>query len=393
MSIDGGTEKAHTRAEDSYESVLRVLSKQLDDEDEKQDFEERIPSLSKKLVDFSKYFTSVIQVAFSPSLSRKERIQQIAELKCCDGKGMSASQASNIISRLYATDARPVFNMNTRPKVIGGAIGVTREVTREVTGEVKGGQQTQKSSSPLNLLNYIPPTQQNIASGVASGVAVTAPERPRGDDRNADGDDDRRGSSGDLTKWLPRFIEKSLIDDRFRGVNTKYDIAGDRGASAAAKFGRIFKYFLLKLPMTYGLKLMYPLAGSPIEGVQIEDFVKKMDFTYYILFVLANVPFFGFFANIYTILTAIDDGRIYLACITLIGTILSLFTLHYFDMGLFFKIFYWMDVNYEVDGYKPPVLNPESNVVRISGGRQSRRPKGTRKRDSKRKRRVIRRMR
>lgn len=385
MSIDGGTEKAHTRAEDSYESVLRVLSKQLEDEDEKQDFEDRIPSLSKKLVDFSKYFTSVIQVAFSPSLSRKERIQQIAELKCCDGKGMSASQASNIISRLYASDARPVFNMNTRPKVIGGAIGVTREVT----GAVKGGQQSQKSSSPLNLLNYIPPTQQNIASGVASGVAVTAPERPL-----VESVDDGRRSSGDLTNWLPRFIEKSLVDDRFRGVNTKYDIAGDRGASAAAKFGRIFKYFLLKLPMTYGLKLMYSLAGSPIEGVQIEDFVKKMDFTYYILFVLANVPFFGFFANIYTILTAIDDGRIYLACITLIGTILSLFTLHYFDMGLFFKIFYWMDVNYEVEGYKPPVVNPESNVVRISGGRPSRpKRRGTRKRDSKRKRRVIRRMR
>jgi hypothetical protein len=58
---------------------------------------------------------------------------------------------------------------------------------------------------------------------------------------------------------------------------------------------------------------------------------------------------------------------------------------------LFFKIFYWMDVNYEVEGYKPPVTNVESNVVRITGGENA----NDRANDSKKikKRRIIRRMR
>lgn len=358
----------------NYDSLLRVLSKQLHDEDEKEEFEERIPTLSKKLVDFSKYFTSMIQIAFDPSIKKIDRIHKIAELRCCEGKGMNVSQASNIISRLNTSDARPIFDMQKRTRVFGGAIGIDTKKTR---GRKRKGQ---SAGAVPGLLNYIPPTQQGLSTGV----------QPSEQSKTRDDDEDK-GTTGDLKNWLPRFIEKSMIGDRFRGVNTKYDIAGDRGASAAAKLGRIFKYFLLKLPMTYGLKLMYSLAGSPIEGVQIEDFVKKMDFTYYILFVLANIPFFGFFANVYTILTAIDDGRIYLACITLIGTILSLFTLHYFDMGLFFKIFYWMDVNYEVEGYKPPVTNVESNVVRITGGENA----SDRANDSKKrkKRRVIRRMR
>ena len=375
MSIEPiQTGSAKTKDAMNYDALLRVLSKQLQDEDEKEDFEERIPTLSKKLVDFSKYFTSMMQIAFDPSLKKIDRIHKISELRCCDGKGMNVSQASNIISRLNTSDARPIFDMQKRTRVFGGAIGLdTKTKATNKRGRKRNGQ---RAGAVPGLLNYIPPTHQGLSSG------VQPPDQPK---KTRDDDEDK-GTTGDLKNWLPRFIEKSMIGDRFRGVNTKYDIAGDRGASAAAKLGRIFKYFLLKLPMTYGLKLMYSLAGSPIEGVQVEDFVKKMDFTYYILFVLANIPFFGFFANIYTILTAIDDGRIYLACITLIGTILSLFTLHYFDMGLFFKIFYWMDVNYEVDGYKPPVTDVESNVVRITGGEQV---------DSKKrkKRRVIRRMR
>jgi hypothetical protein len=367
---------AKTKDAMNYDALLRVLSKQLQDEDEKEDFEERIPSLSKKLVDFSKYFTSMMQIAFDPSLKKIDRIHKISELRCCDGKGMNVSQASNIISRLNTSDARPIFDMQKRTRVFGGAIGVdTKTKATNKRGRKQGKQQAGARAGP-GLLNYIPPSQQELSTGV----------QPFEQPRKLVEEVEDKGTADDLKNWLPRFIEKSMVGDRFRGVNTKYDIAGDRGTSAAAKFGRIFKYFLLKLPMTYGLKLMYSLAGSPIEGVQVEDFVKKMDFTYYILFVLANIPFFGFFANIYTILTAIDDGRIYLACITLIGTILSLFTLHYFDMGLFFKIFYWMDVNYEVEGYKPPVTNVESNVVRITGGEQV---------DSKKrkKRRVIRRMR
>jgi len=345
------------KSSDTYQSLLHVISKQLQYNDEKQEFEDRIPSLSKKLSEFSNYFSSLIDIAFDPSLKRVDRIHKIAELRCCGNKGMSISQASNIVSRLYSPDAQPYFNKKTLPTVFGGAIG----------------------QSPQANLSYIPLSQNEL---VNKTMQQGTPERIARE---------RDGNTGDLKNWLPRFIEKSMVDDRFRGVNTKYDIAGDRGASAAAKFGRIFKYFLLKLPMTYGLKFMYSLAGSPIEGIQVEDFVKKMDFTYYILFVLANIPFFGFFANVYTILTAIDDGRIYLACITLIGTILSLFTLHYFDMGLFFKIFYWMDVNYEVDGHKPPVLpNPDdaNKTVRITGGSAIRRR--TRR---NRKRRVLRRMR
>lgn len=101
----------------------------------------------------------------------------------------------------------------------------------------------------------------------------------------------------------------------------------------------------------------------------MQDYHKRLDWIYIILFVLASVPFIGLLPNVIIIFRALRDGRTFLAIITSLTTALSLLEGHIVDLGLAFKIIYFLDVftviKYAKD-YAPSWLNldePENKGI------------------------------
>jgi hypothetical protein len=154
---------------------------------------------------------------------------------------------------------------------------------------------------------------------------------------------------------LPYFKDDNNTDYTFRGVNTRYPSTTKEANSTGSRLGRIFSYYFFRLPLLYALKFIYSLGGAPFKGFKVKDFDSSVPLIYYVLFIIGLVPLpvvgsiAGIFTDIYTFIRAIDDGRIYLALITFISGILSLFILRAFDLGALFKLFYFMDVKHEVD--------------------------------------------
>tara|TARA_X000000950_G_C13875140_1_gene644531 strand:- start:718 stop:1758 length:1041 start_codon:yes stop_codon:yes gene_type:complete len=75
-----------------------------------------------------------------------------------------------------------------------------------------------------------------------------------------------------------------------------------------------------------------------------EDFTKKMDWIYLYLFALASLPIVGVVFDIIIIIRSIKQDRIFLAILTFITTVISMFTAHIVDLGLIIKILYFLDV-------------------------------------------------
>ncbi len=101
----------------------------------------------------------------------------------------------------------------------------------------------------------------------------------------------------------------------------------------------------------------------------MQDYHKRLDWIYIILFVLASVPFIGLLPNVIIIFRALRDGRTFLAIITSLTTALSLLEGHIIDLGLAFKIIYFLDVftviKYAKE-YAPSYLNfdePENKGI------------------------------
>jgi len=154
---------------------------------------------------------------------------------------------------------------------------------------------------------------------------------------------------------LPYFKDENNTGYTFRGVNTRYPSTTKEVNTTGSRLGRIFSYYFFRLPLLYALKFIYSLGGAPFKGFKVKDFDSSVPLIYYVLFIIGLVPIpvigsiAGIFTDIYTFIRAIDDGRIYLALITFISGILSLFILRAFDLGALFKLFYFMDVKHEVD--------------------------------------------
>ena len=87
------------------------------------------------------------------------------------------------------------------------------------------------------------------------------------------------------------------------------------------------------------------------------DFTKKLDWVYLYLFVLASIPVTGVFFDMIIIMRAIKQGRIFLAILTFITTVVSMIVLHIVDVGLIIKLLYFLDVtSYTSTKNKVPVL-------------------------------------
>ena len=74
------------------------------------------------------------------------------------------------------------------------------------------------------------------------------------------------------------------------------------------------------------------------------DYTKRLDWVYLILFLSASIPFAGGIADMVIIFKALKDERFYLAMITGITFLISaLLTMHAVDLGVLFKLFYYLD--------------------------------------------------
>jgi hypothetical protein len=78
-------------------------------------------------------------------------------------------------------------------------------------------------------------------------------------------------------------------------------------------------------------------------------------------------PFAGFFTNLLTFWIALRNDRIYFASVTIVGTLLSIFTNHLPDIGLFLKMFYLADVNNTIEN-KGKHITDDKPPASISDG-------------------------
>ena len=99
--------------------------------------------------------------------------------------------------------------------------------------------------------------------------------------------------------------------------------------------------FLLALPQ-YIIKSFLNLFG--LECCEPTDYKKPLGFTYLILFFIASFPFVGAISDFIIIIKSLQDGRFFLATLTLISRFISqILTMSFVDLGLLFKVFYSMD--------------------------------------------------
>ena len=112
------------------------------------------------------------------------------------------------------------------------------------------------------------------------------------------------------------------------------------GVIASKMFSNFPKYGLLIIS-----KVFSDIANLyNFDWHSFEDFTKKMDWVYLYLFVMASLPVVGAFFDIIIIIRSIKQDRIFLALLTFITTIISMFTFHMVDLGAIIKILYFLDV-------------------------------------------------
>ena len=74
------------------------------------------------------------------------------------------------------------------------------------------------------------------------------------------------------------------------------------------------------------------------------DYTKRLDWVYLVLFISASIPFAGGIADMIIIFKALKDERFYLALITSVTFLISsILTMHAVDIGVLFKLFYYLD--------------------------------------------------
>lgn len=113
-----------------------------------------------------------------------------------------------------------------------------------------------------------------------------------------------------------------------------------------------------------------------------EDFTKKMDWVYLYLFALASLPVVGVIFDIIIIIRSIKQDRIFLAILTLITTIISMFTAHIIDLGLIIKVLYFLDVTSYTSVKNMDIPTPtegDDDVFYNNDGRTSEIPVGVKK--------------
>ena len=69
-----------------------------------------------------------------------------------------------------------------------------------------------------------------------------------------------------------------------------------------------------------------------------------IDWVYFYLFIFASIPFYGAISNFVIIVKALTEKNYFLAIVNLMTSTLSIITtLHIIDLGLLFKVFYYLD--------------------------------------------------
>jgi hypothetical protein len=295
-----------------------------------------IDRITDRMIEFSNYFQKLINISLDKKMTMRDKIKGLMKLNFM-GNHLTKEQAREILKKM-------VISKNDSEKLIGKPITINIAEAHKYTG---GDLEVDTNSDKSKQLVVYNPSQERMNDSVKMDELEQSKYS-----------EVKRGLSDNLNKmksWLPYYKDENIQNMVFRGVNTKYPMTNKEPTTSSGRAGSILQYIFFTLPMTIALKLIYILSGSPINPIKVTDFSEEIPFMYYILFLLSNVPIpvigniVNFFTMTYTIFRAIDDGRIYLAILSMISLFLSLFVLYSFDMGAIFKILYWLDVKHELN--------------------------------------------
>ncbi len=93
----------------------------------------------------------------------------------------------------------------------------------------------------------------------------------------------------------------------------------------------------------YIFKTMFAIFSQVSKNV-MSWFSKGIDWVYFFLFLSSSVPFYGAISDFIIVVKALVQGDYFLASITtLTSTISTMMNFHLTDMGVLFKIFYYLD--------------------------------------------------
>ena len=138
------------------------------------------------------------------------------------------------------------------------------------------------------------------------------------------------------------------------------------------KLPRYFLDILFEFPEIFfesfkKILLIIPNMFCKVNWTEFKDYDKPLGIGYFLLFILASVPYVGAVADFLIIAKALEDGKLFLAIIVSLTTFISFFSGHMFDIGVILKIIYTLD-NYSYINYSKkkmlkdtPNALPESN--------------------------------
>ncbi len=352
---------------DDYKFLLKTISKDIDNKKDRKFIKENISNLSEDLYNFSSYFTSLMKISLSKN-TNTDKIKLLKEIKYKD------------------------FNLNTKEsnevlkliKQFGGADLINKKIEDNITtklpedSDIEPGMLDMFKSSPqVESTTQIESNTKNTEESttqVEPSITKLEPSAPLLEEEGINNKDDTldflelMGNEGiDKNKILDNEEDDEIVtaDDIISNLPDKQDDDIDNEGEFKvidtiheSKSEDEIDYSQLE-DGVYEDPSNNKVEENIIEPNKcrnrgffeclindnlLQDYKYRLDWIYLILFVLASVPFIGIIPNIIIIFRALRDGRTFLAIITSLTTALSLLEGHIIDLGLAFKIIYFLDV-------------------------------------------------
>lgn len=378
------------RYRDMIENICENIQMNNSGDDMYNDLMERLDSITDSMIEFAEYFEKMIKIAKNKRLTNNEKVKELMKLKF-KGNNLTKEQAKDILKKMKISKneneiiiGEPIsINIGEIPEyTYKGGAEIVDDIKRDMNGNrfsnIKDYAKSLKRDDEVSSVK-----SETIQELINEGEVMVDKDGNYVDTYGRKLDNEGRyidkeqvnyydaittgiGNIGNnmrekISNFLPSFKNENIQNMVFRGVNTIYPVVkGEDVGPVKNRLGSFLKHIFFRLPMTLSLKLLHLLSGSRIEEIRVKDFDEPLPFIYFILFILSNVPIpiggsiINFIASVYTIFQAIDDGRIYLALLSVISLILSLFVLYTYDLGVIFKLLYWLDVKHETEYKRQP---------------------------------------
>jgi hypothetical protein len=345
------------KPQEYHKTLYFLFSDNIKDPYERAEYIESIPEVAPKVESYYNFMGDLVRILSNPDLGRVEKIHKMS--KCpCFGQYLTVPEASSLYEMMTTNEAKDVFNTNRFTKIIGGAMSQNRIINHDVIVAPKrryvyrGGSKDEDCIDPS--FNWM------------DKWYVRWPETAFMQFKNR-----IDISSGTYDKIEDVSLENDKVPDELEVADMgEYKDPEAKGFQAVFVniknfISKFYRYLFIKLPVSAALSMSQYISreyrGKPMGDIETKEYTEEgklglgKTILYFLLSCIPTLsamfihPFAGFFTNLLTFWFALRNNRVYFASVTIVGTLLSIFTSHLPDIGLFLKMFYLSDVNNTID--------------------------------------------